>query len=65
MSIRTGDYYSSYESQDLTLPEFRRNGQTATVQVATDPARTRFRLDSVSPTTNLIGGYADCHDAGV
>ena len=64
MSIRTGDYYSSYESQDLTAPEFRRDGQRATVEVVTDPGRTRFRLDSVSPTTNLIGGYADCRDAG-
>ena len=64
LSLWTGEYYASYESQDIAMPAFDREGQMATVVVATDPGRTRFRLDSVSPTTNLILGYADCRDAG-
>ena len=50
------------------MPPFERDGQTATVRVTTNPAQTRFLLDSISPTTNLVLGYADCHtddDTGV
>ena len=54
----------NYESQGITVPPLERNGRTATMRVTTDPERTRFRLDSVSPTTNLVLGYADCRDAG-
>ena len=61
LAIWNGEYFMSYESQDLDLPPFERNGQIATVLVTTDPAQTRFLLDSVSPTTNLVLGYADCH----
>ena len=61
LAIWNGEFFMSYESQDLDLPPFERNGQTATVLVTTDPAQTRFLLDSVSPTTNLVLGYADCH----
>ena len=43
------------------MPPFERDGQIATVMVTTDPAQTRFLLDSVSPTRNLVLGYADCH----
>ena len=56
-----GEFFMSYESQDIAMPPFERDGQTATVRVTTDPAQTRFLLDSVSPTTNLVLGYADCH----
>ena len=56
-----GEYFTSYESLGIDPPTFHRNGQTATVQVTTNPANTRFLLDSVSPTTNLVLGYADCH----
>ena len=61
LSIWNGEFFMSYESQDLDLPPFERDGQSATVRVVTDPAQTRFLLDSVSPTTNLVLGYADCH----
>ena len=56
-----GEYFTSYESLGITMPTFQRNGQTATVRVTTDPTQTRFLLDSISPTTNLVLGYADCH----
>ena len=56
-----GEYFTSYESLGITMPTFDRNGQTATVRVTTDPTQTRFLLDSISPTTNLVLGYADCH----
>ena len=61
LAIWNGEFFMSYESQDLDLPPFQRDGQTATVLVTTNPAQTRFLLDSVSPTTNLVLGYADCH----
>ena len=61
LAVWNGEYFTSYESQDIPIPDFRRDGQTATVTVTTDPATTRFLLDSVSPTTNLVLGYADCH----
>ena len=61
LAVWNGEYFTSYESQDIPIPDFRREGQTATVRVTTDPATTRFLLDSVSPTTNLVLGYADCH----
>ena len=67
LAIWNGEFFMSYESQDIDMPPFEREGQTATVMVTTDPAQTRFLLDSVSPTTNLVLGYADCHtdDPGV
>ena len=61
LAIWNGEFFMSYESQDIDMPPFEREGQTATVLVTTDPAQTRFLLDSVSPTTNLVLGYADCH----
>ena len=61
LAIWNGEFFMSYESQGIPMPPFERNGQTATVRVTTDPAQTRFLLDSVSPTTNLVLGYADCH----
>ena len=56
-----GQYFTSYESLDIPMPTFQRDGQTATVRVTTNPTQTRFLLDSISPTTNLVLGYADCH----
>ena len=56
-----GEYFTSYESLGIDPPTFQRDGQTATVRVTTNPTNTRFLLDSVSPTTNLVLGYADCH----
>ena len=61
LAIWNGEFFMSYESQDIPMPDFQRHDQTATVRVTTDPAQTRFLLDSVSPTTNLVLGYADCH----
>ena len=61
LAVWNGEYFTSYESQDIPMPTFERDGQTATVMVTTDPAQTRFLLDSVYPTTNLVLGYADCH----
>ena len=61
LAIWNGEYFMSYESQDIDMPPFEREGQSASVRVVTDPAQTRFLLDSVSPTTNLVLGYADCH----
>ena len=63
-----GQYFTSYESLGIDMPTFERDGQTATVRVTTNPTQTRFLLDSISPTTNLVLGYADCHtddDTGV
>ena len=63
-----GEYFTSYESLGIDMPTFERDGQTATVRVTTNPTQTRFLLDSISPTTNLVLGYADCHtddDTGV
>ena len=64
LSLWNGEYYASYESLGIDVPPFERDGQSATVRVTTDPAQTRFLLDSVAPTTNLVLGYADCHTAG-
>ena len=63
LSLWTGEYYMPYESQGIDMPTVAREGPTLAVQITTDPAQTRFRLNSVSPTTNLVLGYADCHDA--
>ena len=68
LAIWNGEHFMSYESQGITMPTFERDGQTATVRVTTNPVNTRFLLDSISPTTNLVLGYADCHtddDTGV
>ena len=60
LSLWDGDVFRSLQSQNIAMPELRREGQTATVEVATDPAQTRFRLDS-EYGLNLVLGYADCH----
>ena len=60
LSLWDGQYFRTLESQGLPTPALRREGQTVTVEVATDPAQTRFRIDS-EHGLNLILGYADCH----
>ena len=64
LSLWNGEYYATYESHNLTQPNLERNGQTATVQITTDPAETLFLLNTSSqPTRNLLLGHADCHTA--
>ena len=60
LSLWDGDVFRSLQSQGITMPELRQDGQMATVEVVTDPAQTRFRLDS-EYGLNLVLGYADCH----
>ena len=60
LSLWDGDVFRSLQSQGISMPELRQEGQTATVEVVTDPAQTRFRLDS-EYGLNLVLGYADCH----
>ena len=60
LSLWDGDVFRSLQSQGISMPELRQDGQTATVEVATNPAQTRFRIDS-QYGLNLVLGYADCH----
>ena len=60
LSLWDGTHFRSLQSQNISMPELRQEGQTATVEVVTDPAQTRFRLDS-QYGLNLVLGYADCH----
>ena len=66
LSLWNGEYYASYESHGLDPPALARDGQTASVPVATNPAETRFLLDGTPNglRMNLLLGYADCHTAG-
>ena len=59
LSLWDGTHYRSLQSLGLNMPAFQRDGQTATVEVVTDPAQTRFRLDG-QYGLNLVLGYADC-----
>ena len=60
LSLWDGAHFRTLQSQGLPMPELRREGRIATVQIATDPTQTRFRLDS-EYGLNLVLGYADCH----
>ena len=60
LSLWDGTHFRSLQSQNISMPELRQEGQTATVTIATDPASTRFRIDS-EYGLNLVLGYADCH----
>ena len=60
LSLWDGTHFRSLQSQGIAMPELRREGRTAAVEVVTDPAQTRFRLDS-EYGLNLVLGYADCH----
>ena len=60
LSLWDGDVFRSLQSQGISMPELRQEGRMATVEVVTDPAQTRFRLDS-EYGLNLVLGYADCH----
>ena len=59
LSLWDGTVFRSYASQNIAQPALEREGQKATVSIATNPALTRFRLDS-DIGTNLLLGYADC-----
>ena len=63
LSIWSNGRYMAYETQGIALPTLERDGQRAWVRVATDPARTRFRIDGrlYGLAANLVLGYADCH----
>ena len=60
LSLWDGDVFRTLQSQGISMPELRQEGQTAKVEVVTDPAKTRFRIDS-QYGLNLVLGYADCH----
>ena len=45
LSLWDRTHYRSLKSLGLAMPEFQRDGQTATVEVVTDPSKTRFRID--------------------
>ena len=60
LSLWDGTHFRTLQSQGIAMPELRQEGRMATVEVATDPAQTRFRLDS-EYGLNLVLGYADCH----
>ena len=60
LSLWERTHFRSLQSLGLNMPELQRDGQTATVEVVTDPAQTRFRLDGPYGL-NLVLGYADCH----
>ena len=60
LSLWDGDVFRTLQSQGIAMPELRREGRRATVEVVADPAQTRFRLDS-EYGLNLVLGYADCH----
>ena len=60
LSLWDRTYFRSLQSLGIAMPTLQRDGQTATVEVVTDPARTRFRLDGPYGL-NLVLGYADCH----
>ena len=59
LSLWDGAHFRTLQSQGLPTPQLQRDGRIATVQIATDPAQTRFRLDS-EYGLNLVLGYADC-----
>ena len=59
LSLWDGTVFRSYASQNIPQPALEREGQKATVSIVTNPALTRFRLDS-DLGTNLLLGYADC-----
>ena len=62
LSIWRNGRYMAYETQGIALPTLERDGQRATLQVETDPAQTRFRLDGRRHglASNLLLGYANC-----
>ena len=60
LSLWEGQFFRTLQSQGIAMPELRQDGQTATVEVVTDPMQTRFRIDS-EYGLNLVLGYADCH----
>ena len=61
LSLWNGQHFQDYQAQDLPQPTLQRQGQTAQVQITTNPSQTRFRIDGGNPRQNLLLGYADCH----
>ena len=59
LSLWDGTHFRSLQSQNIPMPALQKAGQTATVEVVTDPTQTRFRIDS-QYGLNLVLGYADC-----
>ena len=59
LSLWDGQFFRTLQSQGLPTPQLQQDGQTATVEVVTDPTQTRFRIDS-QYGLNLVLGYADC-----
>ena len=59
LSLWDGQFFRTLQSQNIPMPTLRQDGQTATVEVVTDPSQTRFRIDS-EYGLNLVLGYADC-----
>ena len=64
LSIWANGRYMAYETQGIAVPTLERDGQRATLRVATDPTQTRFRLDGRRNglAANLVLGYANCHN---
>ncbi len=62
LSIWRNGRYMAYETQGIALPTLEHDGQSATLQVDTDPVQTRFRLDGRRNglAANLVLGYANC-----
>ena len=60
LSLWDRTHFRSLQSLGINMPRLQQQGQTATVEVTTNPARTRFRLDG-QYGLNLVLGYADCH----
>ena len=56
LAVWNGEFFMSYESQDIAMPPFEREGQSASVRVVTDPGETRFLLDGVGPDAEFGAG---------
>ena len=59
LSLWDGQFFRTLQSQNIPMPQLQQDGQTATVEVVTNPSQTRFRIDS-QYGLNLVLGYADC-----
>ena len=59
LSLWDGQFFRTLQSQNIAMPQLQQDGQTATVEVVTNPSQTRFRIDS-QYGLNLVLGYADC-----
>ena len=55
LSLWDRTHFRSLQSLGITMPTLQRDGQMATVEVVTDPARTRFRLDGAIRPESGVG----------